>query len=192
MVNRRSITPIFSSVKKQNIRIKSRLFILLIAFVVFPPILTILTIFTTLPAAAATVAGFTPGELSVDQSGGAGYTLPIGIPAGVAGMQPELSINYNSGSGNGLLGVGFSLGGFSSIHRCGATRVQDGFNRGVQLNDNDRFCLDGQRLIAISGAVGVDGTEYRTALDGFSRIISHGQQGSGPHHWTVETSRPDP
>ncbi|WXG53364.1 MAG: FG-GAP-like repeat-containing protein [Candidatus Sedimenticola sp. (ex Thyasira tokunagai)] len=184
MVNRRSITPIFSSVKKQNIRIKSRLFILLIAFVVFPPILTI---FTTLPAAAATVAGFTPGELSVDQSGGAGYTLPIGIPAGVAGMQPELSINYNSGSGNGLLGVGFSLGGFSSIHRCGATRVQDGFNRGVQLNDNDRFCLDGQRLIAISGAVGVDGTEYRTALDGFSRIISHGQQGSGPHHWTVET-----
>jgi hypothetical protein len=33
-------------------------------------------------------------------------------------MKPELSINYNSNSGNGLLGVGFGLGGLSAIHRC--------------------------------------------------------------------------
>jgi hypothetical protein len=36
-------------------------------------------------------------------------------------MQPELSINYNSNAGNGQLGVGFSLGGLSIIHRCSKT-----------------------------------------------------------------------
>ncbi|MES9902292.1 MAG: SpvB/TcaC N-terminal domain-containing protein, partial [Sedimenticola sp.] len=180
MENCRLVTLVLSSVTKLNNRIKRRLPLSLLALAVTLGAVPAITV-------ANTVAGYTPGEFSVDQSGSAGYTLPIGIPAGAAGMQPELSINYSSGGGNGLLGVGFSLGGFSSIHRCSATLVQDGFNRGVQLNDNDRFCLDGQRLIAVSGTNGAAGTEYRTELEGFSRIISHGQQGSGPAHWSVET-----
>jgi hypothetical protein len=44
--------------------------------------------------------------------------IPITVPPGISGMKPELSINYNSNSGNGLLGVGFGLGGLSAIHRC--------------------------------------------------------------------------
>jgi hypothetical protein len=40
-------------------------------------------------------------------------------------MKPELSINYNSNSGNGLLGVGFGLGGLSAIHRCSKTIAID-------------------------------------------------------------------
>jgi hypothetical protein len=37
----------------------------------------------------------------------ANYAIPITVPPGISGMKPELSINYNSNSGNGLLGVGF-------------------------------------------------------------------------------------
>ncbi len=62
-------------------------------------------------------------------------------------MQPQLSLNYNSQGGNGLLGMGWSVGGLSIIHRCGATIHLDGFKGGVNYDANDKFCLDGERLI---------------------------------------------
>jgi hypothetical protein len=37
-------------------------------------------------------------------------------------------------------------------------------------DDNDRYCLDGQRLIAISGQNGKSGSEYRTEIETFSRV----------------------
>ncbi|MBA3564781.1 MAG: hypothetical protein H0W33_12395 [Gammaproteobacteria bacterium] len=46
------------------------------------------------------------GELSVDPSGTANYRVPIAVPPGVAGMQPDLAFLYSSRAGNGLLGVG--------------------------------------------------------------------------------------
>jgi hypothetical protein len=68
--------------------------------------------------------------------------------------KPELSIYYNSNSGNGLLGMGFKLGGSSAIYRCDKTIATDGMKGGVGYDDNDRYCLDGQRLIAIRGQEG--------------------------------------
>jgi len=59
----------------------------------------------------------------------------------------------------------------------------DGLKGGVNYDANDRFCLDGQRLIAINGAYGADGTEYRTEKEAFSKIISTAIlpfTGSGP------------
>ena len=137
-------------------------------------------------ASAEELVGSIPGQLSVEQ-GAAVYTVPIEVPPGVAGMQPDLAITYNSNAGNGLLGVGFSLSGLSVITRCGQTIAQDGQRGGIYYDGRDRFCLDGQRLIAISGTDGGDGTEYRTEIDSYSRIVSHGQQGSGPQWWRVET-----
>ena len=137
-------------------------------------------------AHAEELVGSIPGQLSVQQ-GAAVYTIPIEVPPGVAGMQPDLAITYNSNAGNGLLGVGFSLSGLSVITRCGQTIAQDGRKGGVYYDARDRFCLDGQRLIAISGADGGNGTEYRTEIDGYSKIVSHGQQGSGPAWWRVRT-----
>ena len=140
------------------------------------------------PAARAeTVAGVTIGALSVDPAGAASYSVPIAVPPGVAGMEPDLSLIYSSRADNGILGMGWSLGGLSIIHRCPRTLVQDNVKGGVNFDAEDRFCLDGQRLIAIAGAYGADGTEYRTEIDGFSRIVSHGTAGSGPAYFTVET-----
>jgi len=131
--------------------------------------------------------GATPGQFQVDDSGGANYTIPLQVPPGTAGMQPELSLTFNSRTGNGLLGVGWSLGGLSTITRCPQTLAEDNAVGTVQFDINDRFCLDGERLIAISGAYGSNGTEYRTERESFTRVISYGTAGSGPAWFKVWT-----
>jgi Insecticide toxin TcdB middle/N-terminal region/FG-GAP-like repeat/Salmonella virulence plasmid 65kDa B protein len=128
-----------------------------------------------------------PGDFAVTSSGGANYKIPIVVPPGTAGMVPSLSLEYSSESGGnangwlgaGLLGVGWSLGGLSAIARCPQTVAQDNQLVAVNYTSSDRFCLEGQRLIAINGAYGADGTEYRTEVDSFSRVISHGTAGTG-------------
>ncbi|MES9957649.1 MAG: RHS repeat-associated core domain-containing protein [Sedimenticola sp.] len=142
---------------------------------------------------ASEVPGILPGELSVTQTGAAHYTIPLVVPPGTAGMQPNLSLSYNSkangliGTGRSLMGVGWSLKGLSAITRCGRTLVQDGASGGIEFTDNDRFCLDGQRLVAVNGAYGHSGTEYRTEIDRFARIVSHGRLGKGPAWFSVQT-----
>jgi hypothetical protein len=128
-----------------------------------------------------------PGTLEVSDAGAAAYTIPIEVPPGTAGMQPSLALQYNSRGGNGVLGMGWSLSGLPAITRCPQTPAQDGGRAGVAFNFNDRFCLEGERLVAISGGYAADGTEYRTERDGFSRIISHGSAGSGPAWFEVHT-----
>ncbi len=125
-----------------------------------------------------TAVGSTAGSFDVSPQGAGTYTLPLTIPPGISGMQPALSLAYNSQAGSGLLGPGWSLQGLSAISRCGATRVQDGFIDGVDFDANDRYCLDGQRLIAVSGAYGANLTEYRTEIDSFSKIVSYTEAGS--------------
>ncbi len=139
------------------------------------------------PSLAATTIGATPGSYQVSPSGAFTYSIPIGIPPGTAGVEPKLSLTYNSQGGNGLVGMGWSLAGLSVIHRCPKSVAQDGVLGGVNYDANDRYCLDGQRLIATRGTYGGNGAEYRTETESYSRIISYGSQGSGPANWKVWT-----
>ncbi|WP_078119551.1 RHS repeat-associated core domain-containing protein [Thiosocius teredinicola] len=132
------------------------------------------------------VVGSLAGRFSVEQ-GAANYSVPIAVPPGVAGVQPELAFSYSSSGGNGTLGVGWSLSGLSAITRCGRTLVQDGQLGTVEWKRSDRYCLDGQRLVLVSGTYGEDGSEYRTETDGFTRIRAHGQAGEGPASFSVQT-----
>ena len=133
------------------------------------------------PASAqtVTVAGAMPGKLSVGATGKAGYDIPIAVPPGIAGMEPNLSLSYSSGAGNGIAGMGWSISGLSAITRCRRTPAQDGQWGGIEYNANDRFCLGGKRLVAVAGTYGDDGTEYRTEIDGFLKIVSYGKVVSG-------------
>ena len=128
-----------------------------------------------------------PGKFSVGSSGSATYNIPIAVPPGTAGLAPSLSLEYNSQGSSGLLGIGWSLGGLPSIGRCPQTIAQDGALGAINFNNNDRFCMDGQRLVLISGTYGADGAQYRTEVETFSEIISHGTAGNGPAWFEVHT-----
>ena len=117
--------------------------------------------------------GTVGGSFSVGPGGGASYSIPIVVAPGVGGMQPELSLVYNSQSGNGIAGVGWSLGGLSSIHRCARNLEQDGIQEGVKMDNADRLCLDGSRLVVVSGSYGTAGAEYRTEIDSYSKIVQN-------------------
>ncbi|UTW46449.1 hypothetical protein KFE80_06105 [bacterium SCSIO 12696] len=137
--------------------------------------------------------GTLPGEFNVDASGSATYSIPIEVPAGSGNTTPNLSLNYASQSGNGLLGIGWSLGGTSQITRVRQTLQQDGEAKKLSLNADDRFSLDGQRLIMISGhsSYGDPGSEYRTEIDSFVKVFAHGgTAGAGAPDY-FEVQRPD-
>jgi len=136
---------------------------------------------------AATAVGHTVGAFSVSNSGTATYSIPIVVPPGVAGVQPALSLNYVSGAGNGPLGVGWNLGGFSEIARCDKTLAQDNSNDTVQLTSADRFCLDGNKLRLTAGTYGANGSTYQTELETFAKVAAVGAAGNGPASFVVET-----
>jgi hypothetical protein len=142
---------------------------------------------TPTPTPTPSLAGTLPGTFEVNETGAGVYTIPIQIPPGSAGVQPGLSLSYNSQAGDDLLGMGWNLTGISAITRCAADIMHDGINGAVAYNTNDRFCLDGKRLVAIVGADGGNGTEYRTDPDEFSHIVSYGSAGSGPAYFEVRT-----
>ncbi len=131
------------------------------------------------PHLAGLNAGSLPGALAVANDGSASYSMALAVPPGSAGMQPNLALNYSGNGGNGMLGLGWSLGGLSSIHRCGKTIAQDGVNGRIGFDLDDRLCLDGQRLVLVNLPLTdenywADGAEYRTEIEGFGRITAQG------------------
>ncbi|MBA2491548.1 MAG: hypothetical protein H0V34_07515 [Gammaproteobacteria bacterium] len=140
-------------------------------------------------AYANTLIGATPGAFEVTPAGAATYSIPIEIPPGTAGTQPQLALTYSSQGGNGLLGVGWSISGLSAITRCPKTYAQDNVLTGLTFTSTDRFCLDGKRLNVVpgTGAYGEAGSGYRTEIDTFSRIKAFGLQGGGPEWFEVRT-----
>ena len=118
--------------------------------------------------------GTIPGAIDVSPMGAATYTIPIEVVPGTQGVQPNLSIVYNSYGGMGLLGMKWNLAGLSVISRCGQTNYYDGNVTAIKFNGNDRFALDGARLLSVNGNYGNDGTEYATEVEDFTRIVSYG------------------
>ena len=54
------------------------------------------------PVKGTVVPGTLPGDLGVDQTGAAVYRIPLDLPPGIAGLEPELALAYHSRSGEGL------------------------------------------------------------------------------------------
>ncbi|WED66575.1 SpvB/TcaC N-terminal domain-containing protein [Synoicihabitans lomoniglobus] len=134
------------------------------------------------PSPATLGVGTLGGDLQVDNRGSANYSIPLRIPPGRGGMQPSLSLNYSSGAGNGLLGIGFSLStGFpEAIMRGRDILARDGQVRAVHFDAADKFYLDGKRLILTSGEStrGKSGSTYRTEVDSFVVVTATSLSGS--------------
>ena len=60
------------------------------------------------------------GSFDIGPVGNATYNIPVDLPPGTAGLKPDISIVYNSFSGDGVMGKGFSLSAISSN-----TTIQD-------------------------------------------------------------------
>ncbi|TRX42156.1 RHS repeat-associated core domain-containing protein [Flavobacterium restrictum] len=126
---------------------------------------------TTTPTGTSAEVGITEGQLSVSLTGGANYAIPIAVPPGINGVVPQISLAYSSQAGNGMAGYGWNTTGVSSITRIPRTTFHDTAVGGVNLDVNDRFALDGQRLIVKTGTTGIygaDGTVYET--ENFSNV----------------------
>jgi hypothetical protein len=137
---------------------------------------------------AGAAVGRTPGAASVSPLGEAMYSIPIVLPPGTNGMTPSLSLEYRHRTKRGLLGVGWSIGGLSQITRCGRTVAQDGIAAPPRRSAEDRFCLDGQRLVVINGGLYyAANAEYRTEIESYARIRAvQGTSTNGPGWFTVE------
>ncbi|MBI3616703.1 MAG: VCBS repeat-containing protein, partial [Candidatus Omnitrophica bacterium] len=100
------------------------------------------------------------------QSGSANFGVPIDVPPGRAGIQPNLQLQYSSSLPNGLLGVGWSL-------ELGS--IQRSTKKGVpSYTDSDTFVLvqsgSGQELV-FDATAGF----YRAKVEGaFMRIQKSG------------------
>lgn len=80
-----------------------------------------------------------------NNQGSANISYPIEIPAGRNGMQPQLAIQYNSGGGNGWLGLGWDLSvpSISIDTRWGVPRYKTD-------KESETYVLNGQQLSPVA------------------------------------------
>jgi len=120
--------------------------------------------------------GTLPGTSSVTPTGAATYQIPIEVPPGTNGTQPNLSVVYNSQGGFGVLGQGWDISGLSAISRGTQNFYYDAVDRkveetSIQFTPQDRLNLDGQRLILLNGTENFTvGAEYGTEVENYSRV----------------------
>ena len=139
------------------------------------------------PNLAGGLAGTLPGHAGVSSRGASQYSFSFPVPPGTAGMAPSLGLSYDSENPIDIGGLGWSLTGLSTITRCKRTLATDNHVHPVDLTAADAYCLNGERLVNISGTDGA-AAEYRTEEESFQRVKSFGSNtAAGPDYWTVET-----
>ena len=97
--------------------------------------------------------------------------MPLMAVPGRKGIEPTLTLTYDSAGGDGVLGMGFSLSGASAITRCPQNLTDDGEVRAVRDDPQDKLCLDGKRLVRVGQAAGT--AEYRTLPDTLVKVVEH-------------------
>lgn len=125
-------------------------------------------------------------------TGTGNFSVPIAVPPGRNGFQPELTLGYSSGNGNGTFGLGWALG------IPGVTRKT---SRGIPVysDSQDVFILSGaEDLVPVastsSATVTSSGnkithqkTQYRPRTEGlFARIVHH-KKSNGENYWEVRS-----
>ena len=133
---------------------------------------------TRVSAAYNELVGEINGNASV--SGGAfSYSVPIVIAPGRNGIQPSISLNYSSQSGQGIAGLGWNLSAHSSISRCGEIYDIDKSAKAATFSNTDKLCYNGSRLISVDklgeavpeqSDYGLSSTYYKTERNGSAFI----------------------
>jgi RHS repeat-associated protein len=122
------------------------------------------------------------GDLTVSLTGAVLYEVPIMVPKGSNGVEPKISLQYNSQGPRGIAGMGWGIAGGSTISRVPSTVYYDNKISAVDFSKNDRFAFDGQRLLLKSGTYGGDGAEYETENYTNIKITSRGVSPFGSNY----------
>jgi hypothetical protein len=133
----------------------------------------------TLPTGGGAIRGI--GEkFSPDLHTGTGtFTVPIVVPSGRNGFQPQLTLVYSTGAGAGPFGLGWSLG---------VPGIGRKTSRGIPRYDDaaDVFVLSGaEDLVAVDVAGAA--TQFRPRTEGlFAEIVHH--RDAANDYWRVRTT----
>ena len=126
-------------------------------------------------------------KFSADLHTGTGnFSVPIALPPGRNGLQPQLSLGFSTGSGNSPFGLGWALSvpGVSRLTSKGIPRYRDS-----SADEQDTFVLSGaEDLVEVESST-VDHEAgiktYRPRTEGlFARITHHIRD---TDHWEVRT-----
>jgi RHS repeat-associated protein len=136
----------------------------------------------SLPKGGGAVSGI--GEkFSPDLHTGTGnFSIPIAVPPGRNGFQPQLSLNYSTGNGNGPFGLGWALSvpGVTRLTSKGIPRYHDDDER------PDEFVLSGAEDLVPVDKVDPRKIRYRPRTEGlFAHIIHH--RDAATDHWEVKS-----
>ncbi|MCX4755205.1 SpvB/TcaC N-terminal domain-containing protein [Kitasatospora purpeofusca] len=120
-----------------------------------------------------------------DNQGDNRLSYPIQVPPGRQGMQPDLSITYDSGGGDGWMGLGWDLAApaITVDTRWGVPRYDAGL-------ETETYLLGGEQLTPLAHRgqprPRTAEKEFHARTEGaFARIVRHGD---GPAHYTWEVT----
>jgi RHS repeat-associated protein len=144
----------------------------------------------SLPTGGGAMKGL--GEkFSPDPHTGTGnFTVPIAIPPGRNGFQPQLSVLYSTGNGNGLFGLGWTLNvpGVSRKTSSGVPRYVDHDQADVNPGRPDVFILSGAEDLAPVPEDNPAAVRYQPRTEGlFARITHHVDSAAKDDYWEVAT-----
>jgi RHS repeat-associated protein len=118
-------------------------------------------------------------------TGTGNFSIPITVPPGRSDFQPELSLNYSTGSGNGPFGLGWSISvpNVSRKISKGIPRYHDQFDaqgNPIWHEDEDVFILSGAEDL-----VHVGNGYYRPRTEGLFARIQKVKAPDGKPCWVV-------
>ncbi len=111
-------------------------------------------------------------------TGTGNFAVPIALPGGRNGFQPQLSLGYSTGNGNGPFGLGWhlSIPGVMRKASEGVPRYDD---------TQDIFVLSGaEDLVAVEQLPGI--TRYQPRTEGLFAKIRH-HRDSDRNYWQVDS-----
>src|SRR5713226_1193328 len=123
-------------------------------------------------------------------TGTGSMTVPIATSPGRSGFGPQLSLSYDSGSGNGPFGFGWSLS-LPSITR----KTEKGVPQYRDAEESDGFVLSGaedlvpvldgggHRIVDVVSVPGYTIEPYRPRIEGLFARIERWTRNDGDVHW---------
>lgn len=124
-------------------------------------------------------------------SGTGNFTIPIALPPGRNGFQPQLNLVYSTGNGNGPFGLGWNLSipGISRKTSKGVPRYNEEAQQATldhQKERRDVFILSGaEDLVPVDGAYPGRVT-YRPRTEGLFARIEHVRDATN-NYWEVRS-----